>query len=145
MVLARSPVDPEHLALRAAAGEAEVRLRTGVVGHEHRRTGHLDQVHRAAVAERHALDGTRLDELADFGRPGSEQWGLPPHGDGVGELTERELDIERHGRARRQRQTLPPVSLESGQLGLDHVWSDRQRAQRVEALSVGRGSMALAV
>ena len=68
----------------------------------------------------------------------------PPHGDGVGELAERELDIERRGRARRQRQTLPPVSLESGQLGLDHVWPDRQRAQRVEALSIGRGAMALA-
>jgi len=68
----------------------------------------------------------------------------PPHGDGVGELAERELDVERHDRARRQRQSLPPVSLKSGQLGLDHVWPDRQRSECVEALSVGRCTMALA-
>ena len=64
--LTSAAVDPEHLALRAAAGEAEVRLLTGVVRDEDRPGGHPDQVHRASIAERHAFNGARLYELADF-------------------------------------------------------------------------------
>src|SRR2546422_8577274 len=88
------PVDPEHLALRASAGKAEVRLRAGVVVHERGGAGGLDQVHRAAIAERDILYRSGFDQLSE--RRGSRlgERRLARHRDTVGELAEREPDVD---------------------------------------------------
>ncbi len=62
-VLTGAAVDPEHLTLRSAAGQTEVRLLTRVVRHEHRGPSHLDEVHGTPISERHGFYRTRLDEL----------------------------------------------------------------------------------
>ena len=113
-VLPGATVNPEHLALRAATRQAEVRLRAGVIRDEYRRARHLDQIHGAAIAERHPLDRARLDELTELGGPRRKERRFRTHRHGIGELADRELDIERHRRTGRQRQALATVAVESG-------------------------------
>ena len=63
-VLRACAVDVELRALHASAGQAEVRFGAGVVSAPHGSPRDLDQVHGAAVAERHVLNALRFDQLA---------------------------------------------------------------------------------
>ena len=74
-------------ALHAAAGGVERRLR-------HRRARQRDQVHRVAAVERQRLDALVLDHLADARAARFDQRRGGLHGHRLGDLAERERDVD---------------------------------------------------
>lgn len=139
-VLARAAVDPEHLALGAAAGETEVRIRVARIiriVHEDRHSRHGDDVERAPVAQRQFLDALRFDQLRHVGRTGFDQRRVTRDADGLSHRAEFEAHADLEHPAGVQRDVLVLVSAESLPLDGKAVGANRQVRDGIETRLVG--------
>ena len=124
-----------------AAGQREVGLAAGVVVDEDGRTGQADDVHAAAIANRHVFNRFGFDELADVGRPGIDRRGGSRNVDRLRDRADLQRQIEFETLAGREREIGTNQFFEARLFHGEGVGPNGQRAEGVEAGIVrGNGS-----
>ena len=115
-VLARAAVDPEHLALRAAAGDAEVGVgitRRIAIVHKNHGAGSRQDVQCAAVAQRQIRDAARIDDRRNVRAAGIHQRRLFVHVEHFADGADLHLDVEAERLAGAQDEAFTHVAAKS--------------------------------
>ena len=136
-VLHGAAVDPEHLALGAAPGQAEIRFGAAVIGHEYRGAHHVDHVHGAAVSQRHVLDRLRLDQLIDVGIHGLQNGSARRNAHALADRSQLNGDVEFQGLPGGQRDAFAGIATKPGVRNHQFVLPDRQKVEGIVAGFIG--------
>ena len=127
---------PVPVDVGARAADARDVREAGRVG-RHRAGQHQGELAGVPAVERQRRRGAPRDHLADRGRLRLQDRGLSGHLDGLGDGTDRHLEVETGHLPRLERDGLGRGRPEPGQFGLEDVGADEDRGDGVVAGLIG--------